>query len=125
MAQPRREKLPVGAVPEEEWGKYWRARRRYRWWLLVLVLGYMPAIGLVGLVAHILGQHPDRWMKILMYPYFIIMFCVMWSGFAYRCPRCGKPFGRRRTRFGLLGGFLPAKCMNCGLPRGATEDPRA
>lgn len=93
-------------VSEEREGL--RRIRRRRFWLRLLVLTTLPAIGTVALVC--------RRHSVLVLAVFLaaIVFCAGSSALS-RCPRCGGYF-HSKTGTPLSANIFARGCVRCGLP---------
>jgi len=94
---------------EDGWKNYRRIRNQ---WLLIF-LGYVPVVGIVGLVSITLFNT----FAPAFVTAFIWMALLLFAGIrvnAWPCPRCGKWFS---GKWWYNKGFLARRCVHCGLPK--------
>jgi hypothetical protein len=97
----------------EQWQQY----RRLRATVLVLAIGLLPWSFAMGLVAARL--RPPMQSAVILVGVGGWLVAVWFTGMRlsfWRCPRCGKPFGRRPFGGTKSNKFL-RECVHCGLPK--------
>ncbi len=106
-----------------EYAEQWQDYRRRRNLRLFAFIGYVPAIGVFGIVTELLFN-TDR----LVLPSALcwMAFCAFANMmfYAFRCPRCGNKFFVQR-RLILSYTVFTQRCVHCGLPKYAGEEPHA
>jgi hypothetical protein len=104
--------------PDAKDGPYADAWRRQRVWerlLWVVPLGGAAALVVVIQISVSITRRPADWLRPFGFLWFIGSAVVVIRRSLFRCPRCRKPFYRRR----FWKNDFARRCMNCGLPKWA------
>lgn len=104
-----------------EYSYEWAVLRKIQRRMLKAFLGGIAVVFLVPLANRVplMGFAVFGVWAIIVYTLFIgNAQYMLWS-----CPRCGKPFHTRISRFGRWGNPFARRCINCGLPRWIQSDP--
>jgi hypothetical protein len=104
---------------DDPYARHWRGFRRDVAVFVGTWLGFLPFGALIDAVDRQLDSKRVRGAGPLG-RFALPAYALFWlfTGFRIRdkCPRCGRSFFTRRWRRNAFA----TKCMNCGLPRGAT-----
>src|SRR5215475_2540540 len=106
----------------QEWAELRRLRRR----VFIVALAGVLVLALVNLL-HFLPHGVSKvlgfglfaaWAFLLIRFFFVSGEYILWS-----CPRCGEPFHYKSRWYGRWNNPLARRCVHCGLPKWADNDP--
>jgi hypothetical protein len=99
----------------EQWQRY----RRLRTTALVLAIGFLPWSFVVMLTAAKLQPPMQSYLILAGVGGWLVGFWFAGMRLSFwRCPRCGKPFGRKL----YSGKTFVRECAHCGLPKYAEHE---
>lgn len=117
----------MAATVAEEYRAKWQQYRRLQWTGSLLLIGIVPVLWASHTVHELVG-FPDSelgepsLLQLFHVPlaalYVLIAINSASRLLAFRCPRCGDPFHRSRTKWSVLA----PRCVHCQLPKWS-EDP--
>jgi hypothetical protein len=112
--------LPLTTLNEAPYAAAWRDLRRRQWLMWGVYLGFFPGEWLLSAVGAKLPHHRAPGVFVIAGIVWMVAFVASgyWAA-AWRCPRCHEVF----TRATWYRNPCTRKCLSCGLPRGAPNDP--
>jgi hypothetical protein len=93
-----------------------RRIRRFRFWLWVFLLSYVPAIWIVAATTHSYLAVVPLMLALLI----AVVRCAVRTAFSH-CPRCGGYFHSAAGPGPSFASLLTRKCTQCGLPLRADQ----
>lgn len=89
--------------------RHWRSYKLHRIFLIVLIVGWIPAASFVDRLQRRLHL-PDAVEYIMITLWWAAIIILGYRMALWTCPNCGRAFR------GMLP-FLPKRCRHCGHPR--------
>ena len=111
-------------------GPYSAAWRHYRLWSWAFWIGFVSYLPGLAFVSRALGWTRDGNSTAIFLTAFVWM--LAWAAIGYqksnfRCPRCGElffnKFDNRPWRMAWQHNPFARRCVHCGLPKWAAQDP--
>jgi hypothetical protein len=93
-----------------------RSIRRFRFWLCVFLLSYVPVVWIVMITTHSYPAVVSFMLALLI----AIIGCAIRTAFS-PCPRCGSYFHSTTGHTPSFASLLVRKCTHCGLPLRADQ----
>ncbi len=117
----------MAATVAEEYRAKWQQYRRQEWARWLLLVGIVPVLwasytvhGLVGFPDSEVGE--PSLLQLTHLPFAALYVIIALNNasrlLVWRCPRCGEPFHRSRTKWSVFA----RHCLHCQLPKWS-EDP--
>lgn len=113
-------------------GPYSPAWRRYRRWaraFWIVALSYLPGVALIDRMVR--STHGNAANTVTFYVALAWLVATLVTGYCkgnFTCPRCGESYFaiwlQGRWRQGVWSNIFARRCLHCGLPKWAPDNPR-